>query len=219
MVKFNNSHKEVSSLYSKFHSIPSEKQERILNAAMTEFAERGFSNASTNEIVKQAEISKGLLFHYFDNKKQLFLYIYDYCLDISLKELYDQVDTEETDLFEKIRRLQQLKLEIAERHPEFFRFFEAAYSDASPEIKDEVDQRNTAILLESMGKLFHNVDAAKFKDGTDIAKVINIIIWSLEGLGNQLLKQAKLTGQALDYAAASKQVDEYIDLLKNSFYK
>ena len=203
----------------KFLSIPLEKQERILNAAMNEFADRGYSSASTNEIVKQAEISKGLLFHYFDNKKQLFLYIYDYCLDISLKEFYGHVDADETDLFEKIRQIQQLKLEIAERHPAFFRFFETAYADTSPDIKDELDQRNTAILVESMGKLFHNIDVSKFKEGVDVQRCINILMWSLEGLGNQLLKQAKLAGTSLDYTAANAEVEEYINVLKLSFYK
>ena len=59
-------------------SLSEEKQQRILNAALKEFAQKGYKNASTNQIVKEADISKGLLFHYFKNKKQLFLFLYDY---------------------------------------------------------------------------------------------------------------------------------------------
>jgi TetR/AcrR family transcriptional regulator len=206
-------------LYDKFLSIDAEKQERILNAVMKEFGNKGYQNASTNEIVKEAEISKGLLFHYFRNKKQLFMYIYDYCLDISVKELYEQVNFEEMDLFEKIRQLQMIKLEISERHPEFFSFFEAAYLETSTEIKPEIDRRNTEMLTSSMNKLFHNIDTTKFKDGVDISKVINIILWTLEGYGQQMLKTAKLTGSKLDYYEAFKQTDDYIEVLKTAFYK
>lgn len=206
-------------MYDKFLSIDAEKQERILNAAMKEFASKGYGNASTNEIVKEAEISKGLLFHYFQNKKQLFLYIYDYCLDISIKEVYEQVNFEETDLFAKIRQLQVIKLEVSERHPEFFSFFEVAYLETSAEIKPELDQRNTELLTSSVSKLFQHIDTTKFKDGVDVSKVINIVLWTLEGFGQQLLKTAKLTGTKLDYHTAFKQTDEYIEVLRTAFYK
>jgi AcrR family transcriptional regulator len=49
-------------MFSKFLSLDREKQDRILNAAIKEFALKGYKNASTNEIVREAEISKGLLF-------------------------------------------------------------------------------------------------------------------------------------------------------------
>ena len=59
----------------KFLALDQDKQDRILNAAMEEFARNGYKNTSTNKIVKQAGISKGLLFHYFSNKKELYLMI------------------------------------------------------------------------------------------------------------------------------------------------
>ena len=53
---------------------------------MKEFAVRLLD--ATNEIVKEADISKGLLFHYFKNKKGLFLYLYDYCIELYINEFY-----------------------------------------------------------------------------------------------------------------------------------
>lgn len=44
-------------------------------ASMEEFAIYGYNSASTNNIAKKAEISKGVLFKYFTNKENLFLYI------------------------------------------------------------------------------------------------------------------------------------------------
>ena len=69
----------MNNMFSKFLNLKPEKQERILEAAIKEFADKGFEKASTNEIVKEAGISKGILFHYFQNKKKLFLFVFDYC--------------------------------------------------------------------------------------------------------------------------------------------
>ncbi len=52
-----------------------DKQKRIIEAAILEFSEKGFENANTNKIARNANISVGSLFKYFENKTDLFLYI------------------------------------------------------------------------------------------------------------------------------------------------
>ena len=52
-------------------NIDAEKRDRIINSAIDEFAMYPYEKASTNNIVKNAGISKGLLFHYFENKQEL----------------------------------------------------------------------------------------------------------------------------------------------------
>ncbi len=46
-----------------------ESRERILDAALEEFGAWGYESASTNRVCRQAEISKGLLFHYYKTKQ------------------------------------------------------------------------------------------------------------------------------------------------------
>lgn len=52
-----------------------DKQKRIIEAAILEFSEKGFENANTNRIARDANISVGSLFKYFNNKTDLFIYI------------------------------------------------------------------------------------------------------------------------------------------------
>lgn len=52
-----------------------DKQKRIIEAAILEFSEKGFENANTNRIARDANISVGSLFKYFESKTDLFLYI------------------------------------------------------------------------------------------------------------------------------------------------
>ena len=39
------------------------RKSRILEAALVEFADKGYKKASTNTIVRETGVSKGLLFH------------------------------------------------------------------------------------------------------------------------------------------------------------
>ena len=50
----------------KFFDLKQEKQDRMINASLKIFSRGGYRHASTDEIVKEAGISKGLLFHYFE---------------------------------------------------------------------------------------------------------------------------------------------------------
>jgi AcrR family transcriptional regulator len=50
-----------------------DKRKKILKEALIEFSNKGYANASTNQIVKRAGVSKGLLFNYFCSKEELYL--------------------------------------------------------------------------------------------------------------------------------------------------
>ncbi len=45
---------------------------KLLRVAMQEFSEKGYAGASTETIVKNAEVTRGALYHHFKNKQDLF---------------------------------------------------------------------------------------------------------------------------------------------------
>ena len=51
---------------------PKRSRERILAAALKEFAAKGFAGARVDVIARRASINKRMLYHYFGNKKHLF---------------------------------------------------------------------------------------------------------------------------------------------------
>lgn len=55
--------------------LPEERRRAVLDAAEAEFAARGFSGGSLNTIVREAGISKGSLFQYFDDKADLYAHL------------------------------------------------------------------------------------------------------------------------------------------------
>ncbi len=60
-----------------FLNLPKDKQERILNAAIEEFSQRNVQEANIANIVSAAGISRGSIYQYFENKEDMYVYIFD----------------------------------------------------------------------------------------------------------------------------------------------
>ncbi|WP_315121131.1 TetR/AcrR family transcriptional regulator [uncultured Clostridium sp.] len=66
-------------------------KDKILNAAIVEFGTKNYGDASLNNICNDNNISKGLIYHYYKNKDDLFLSCVKYCFD----EFVDYLQSEE----------------------------------------------------------------------------------------------------------------------------
>lgn len=203
----------------RFELLDEEKRQRILNAAMAEFSANGYDHASTNAIVEQAGIAKGLLFHYFKSKKKLFVYLYNYCIDIVLNEVYASDAMQETDFFVKMRKGSRAKLSLLQKYPQMFKFTGAAYVDESHEIRPELEQRNRELIDAASRQFLGNIDQSKFRPGLDIPRAINVMMWSLEGMTNQYLLRLKLTGAEFSVDEAVQESERYLQMFQELFYR
>src|SRR5690554_596396 len=127
------SRKEITTIYSNFNKLKEEKKELIINAAIKEFVQNGFDRASTNEIVKEANISKGSLFNYFNSKIELYVYLIEYGIQI-IEKLYEHIDLNETDLFKRLENIGLQKLYIFRKFPRVFDFLASFIQEESIEV-------------------------------------------------------------------------------------
>ena len=56
-------------------------KERILDAAVKLFAEKGFDGTTVNEIANKAQVNKALIYYYFDNKADIRDYLVQFLLE------------------------------------------------------------------------------------------------------------------------------------------
>lgn len=207
-------------MFSKFQSLKPEKQERILNAVIKEFAKKGYKNAVTDEIVKEANISKGALFHYFNNKRDLYLFLYDYSLEIVMDEFFGRIDLKEKDILKRLRQVLLIEFMLVNKHPDMLDFIKSAYFESSDEVKNELESRNKEYLTNGYSKVLSNFDSTKFKEGTDIKRAVNVIIWTMEGFAakkKEEIRESPITD--LDFDEILLELDIYFKLLKDCFYK
>lgn len=203
-----------------FNNLEESKQQRILNAALKEFAENGYEQASTNQIVKNAGIGKGMLFYYFKNKKELYQYLIEYSMNITMNEFLNLVDTTETDFINRMRQVSLLKMKLYTENPDIMNFMGTLILTHELELPKDLITRMNEFKRLGNTKLYENIDTSLFRDEVDVNKVYKLIQWSLEGYQNELTSQ--LQGQkmsAIDMEPLWDEFYEYLDIMKVSFYK
>ncbi|MHC0551792.1 TetR/AcrR family transcriptional regulator [Salinicoccus sp. CNSTN-B1] len=195
------------------------KQEDIINAAMREFVQSGFERASTNEIVKKAEISKGSLFNYFNSKKVLYIYLIEYCVQI-IEGIIEQIDLNEADIFKRIENIGIKKLCIQQKFPQVFDFLISAKQEESAEVRDIIKEKIDPVYDESTKRMYENIDYSMFREDIDIGKAIEILNWTMFGFGEKGLSQVDTFENISEFGEQYlKEWKSYSEILKHSFYK
>ncbi|WP_148132675.1 TetR/AcrR family transcriptional regulator [Candidatus Formimonas warabiya] len=203
-------------IYPKFYSLEPEKRERIINAALKEFARNGYEKASTNEIIKEADISKGSLFNYFNSKRELYLFLFEYVNEI-IDKIYAEMDWHETDLFERMKQIGLIKFKIMRQYPQAFDFLKNSPKENAPEVKSEIETIGKKLIENGLETGYKNIDLTKFRDDMDRKKMMDIITWTIMSFAEQQIsKVGSFEDLSMDLL---REWDEYFDILKRCFYK
>lgn len=92
-------------------------REKILNAAILEFGSKGYEGASLNNICKDNGISKGLFYHNFKSKDEIYLLCVGRCYDTITAYLQEQnVDSD-------MHQYMEIRFEFFSKHPLYARIF------------------------------------------------------------------------------------------------
>jgi TetR/AcrR family transcriptional regulator len=199
------------------HPIPEDKRTALVAAAVREFAAAGYSLASTNRIVEAAHVSKGLLFHYFGDKKGLYLYVAQSSLARLVQRFDDRVGTTSTDLFERLRQYTFTKWSLIAEDPSLFVFLQQAMSDPPEELQEELQAVTADITASTYRRLFEGIDTSKFRPGVPLEHVIRLLSSTFDGLGSQyaaLLRQKPLELESVR-RVMFEEVETYVGLLRH----
>lgn len=97
---------------------PELRREELLDCAQALFAARGYDNASLNEVIAAAGVSKGAFYHYFASKEALLEALADRLVRQSLAQVRDVLDDPDLDALTRLNMLmarsRQNKMEIVE---------------------------------------------------------------------------------------------------------
>lgn len=202
-------------MHDLFLSLDQEKRDRILNAAFEEFSKNRFAKASTNAIVENAGISKGILYHYFKSKKKLYDYLVEFAFTVLADALEADLDWHQSDFFSRVKDAGMIKMKISARYPHMTGFTRAVMAETPPAtLKAYTVKYNPSIYQ----AIYHkNIDFSKFKPSVDLEKAIKIIQWTFERFSDHWCLDHK-DCYPIDFDALSKESDVYMEMLKKTFY-
>ena len=196
-----------------FLHLPIEKQNKIIEAALSLFGQNGYKKASVGDIAKAAGIAKGMVFYYFGSKKELYLFLCNYCIDIVKTEIMAQDGINIPDYFERMLFFSKVKLEMMRRHPYILSFVTKLRKESDPEIAEELKELFAQNKSAWMPYTFEGVDISKFREGVDVKLVSKMIMWMAEGIGAQIERGADTD--------MDKIIDDFysvMELMKNNLY-
>lgn len=199
----------------QFFELPEEKQLRIVNSAMQVFGCNEYKRASTDLIAAKAGISKGLLFYYFHNKKELYMYCFDYCMQITKGSWDLSTFSKLTDFFDILHYGAEIKTALVARNPYITDFMIRSFYTEREDVSDGMKKNLTDIYSQSYNTYFSNVDMSKFKDDIDIKMIYNMLLW----MGDGYLNEKRRAGQTIDYEETLHQFDIWMEFFRKLVYK
>ena len=195
----------------KFFDLKSEKQDRIINASLHVFSVNGFKHASTDTIVSEAGISKGLLFHYFVSKQGLYEFLMDYCVRYMLFEIGRTVGNEER-YFEFQQKLQSAKINILRNYPYMNEFMKKAEADRVAGIAADfapIDKYNS-----SMSSMINSLRMPSLNTGISASQLDNLVNYTINGISAE-----EFSNPDLDADRLNDKIVEYLKLIKSMVVK
>lgn len=204
-----------------FENLLEEKRKRILDACLEEFAQNGYDKASTNTIVKKADISKGILFHYFGSKKNLYLYLFDDVMEYYTRRFFEGGTVESPDLFERLIWRSNRKIQLAYEDPVRYKFMLEAFLHTPAEVQAEITDKVQAFTTVQMPLMFKGIDTSLLRPELDPGKAMTMVALCIEALSNWFLQKYKSNDdwQPGSLETMLRESHEYLDMLKHGIYR
>lgn len=182
----------------KFYALPEEKRQRILNAGFRVFSQNSYKKSPMSEIAGEAGISKSLLFHYFRNKKELYLFLWEEAARITLEYLTRYRCYEPGDLFEMMERGMRAKFELMEVYPHMSTFAVKAFYEKDPEIRGAIQRSYARHFDKKAASALAGLDPAAFIPGLDLQMMYREMYWASEGYLWEMLQRGPLDRQQME---------------------
>ncbi|MGN0141957.1 MAG: TetR/AcrR family transcriptional regulator [Roseburia sp.] len=196
----------------KFFGLPKEKQQRIIRAAYKVFAQNSYRKAPMSEIAAEGGISKSLLFHYFVNKKELYLYLWNNAMEMTRKAIAEYKTLETTDFFEMLRRSLLAKCSLMQEYPHIYAFSLNAYYEQCPEIKDTIQASYSDASQASENLIFHRIDTSVLRKDIEPKAMYTEILYAVDGYMLQKYRSGSIVPDEIE-----REIAAMIDLWKTIY--
>lgn len=175
----------------KFFFWPEEKQLAIINAGYRVFSRNSYKKSPVSEIAAEAGISKSLLFHYFCNKKELYLFLLDNAVKTTYEYLYQFECFEGEDIFEIMLRGLKCKVSMMRKYPDLAAFTLKAHYESDPEVCGEVQALIGRIASFKANRERFKINPEQYVSGLDIQMMYMDMYFASEGYIWERLQQGR----------------------------
>lgn len=150
------------------------RKQRILDASLQEFSEYGFEKASTDRICQKAGVSKGLLFHHFGSKDNMFMITMNNCIDDILNE-FNSLDFTGVDFISTIMKMMEMKYDFFKKNQMHYKLLMNGFHDSPRKLKKELEKRYSEIKQIGSNIFLDMIKKLHLKKDVSIENVVLIL--------------------------------------------
>lgn len=197
-----------------------ERKTELLEAALDEFIVKNYEEASLNNVIKNAGISKGTFYYHFQDKQALYLFL----LESSVKTKWEFVgnrikeyseDYEKKDIFEKFKLQARIGAEFAAIFPKYHRLSKMFTKEKGNEIyeiaKGVLGNGTEKLLEEMIVKAIENGDFNKEFSKDFIIKTVSYMFIHFD--------EIFYTEEDFELERMLKNLDNFVDFMKGGLGK
>ncbi len=182
----------------RFFSLPEEKRQAIINAGYRVFSQNSYRHSPMSEIAAEAGISKGLLFHYFRNKRELYLFMWDQCAQMTIQVLTRYGCYQQDGLFESIERGIRAKMELIRLYPDMANFTIKAFYEKDADVCAAIQESYHRYFNFKADQVRVNMDPTQFVPGLDISMMYRDMYWASEGYLWEMVQRGEVDMERME---------------------
>lgn len=123
-----------------------ERKNELLEAALDEFTQKNYENASLNTIIKKAGISKGTFYYHFQDKESLYLFLLETANKTKWEFINNRIqvrprEQKESDIFEEFKIQAKMGMEFGSCFPQYHRLSRMFVRERGNKIYDEAKSK------------------------------------------------------------------------------
>lgn len=207
-----------------FERADKDRQERVLEVGIEEFAKNGYEKANINIIAKRAGISIGLMYKYFETKEDLFITCLRRGMEI-LERALNEIMISEDKLLDKAEKLIKTISEHSRANRNYIKMYNEISSEKwakerIKELAEEIESRRSKIYTETISEARESGDIRKDIEPRMLAYFLDGLMTTLQFSYSCDYYREKLriyTGVDINEAEDEEVTDRLLRFVESAF--
>ena len=188
-------------------------KEKILQAAITEFSASGYDKVTMENICTRHGISKGMMYHYYSGKEDLFLLCVQNMYQMMQQYLEENMaELEKKDALHALKEFWMLRESFFGEHPPFKNIFENALLRTPPHLFEKIEEIRGPI--EALNRQFLHRTIGKIELRENLKKEnVSIYLEAMESVFWKLVEQYRREQRISDVHSLMEAARELWDMV------
>lgn len=188
-------------------------KEKILQAAITEFSASGYDKVTMENICTRHGISKGMMYHYYSGKDDLFLLCVQNMYQMMQQYLEENMaELEKKDALHALKEFWMLRESFFGEHPPFKNIFENALLRTPPHLFEKIEEIRGPI--EALNRQFLHRTIGKIELRENLKKEnVSIYLEAMESVFWKLVEQYRREQRVSDVHSLMEAAGELWDMV------